>query len=312
MHRVGGAARGGSGALTTGGIVGRSVARTPCLTFGDQRHRAETYKSGRAMSSAFCPRSDFGPFRTGQSPCTRRESRKWRCRAKCRLGDSPTEERERSVSALDERVRERDAEAALRVGQAFVLAVVAVALGMREDHDPVGVEGRQRVLDRDRGLALTGVAGGVDALFLEPLDGLLLRALGLPDRLVGVRDPERHLGLVGGGGDDEHLGALDVVAHHGAEEIGVDGLGRQDEQLHVEAATPGSSATNGTASGGDTRRTTTATSSRTLPPCTSSTASSMWRAVATGARPWHSLTTRASCSGPKRWSTGLASITPSV
>ena len=88
-------------------------------------------------------------------------------------------------SALDERVRDRDAEAALGVGQALVLAVVAVALGMREDHDAVGGEGRQRVLDRDGGLALAGVAGGVDALLLEPLDGLLLGGLGL------ARSPRR-------------------------------------------------------------------------------------------------------------------------
>ena len=55
------------------------------------------------------------------------------------------------------------------------------------------------------------------------------------------------LGLVGGRRDDEHLGALDLVAEHGAQQVGVDGLGRQDEQLHVEAATPGWSATNGAA-----------------------------------------------------------------
>src|SRR3954453_19829861 len=135
------------------------------------------------MSSALCPRSDFGPFRTGQSACTRWETRKMalqRDLSGARHSSGP----KRPVGlARDERVRERDAEAALGVGQAFVLAVVAVALGMREDHDAGGVEGRQRVLDRDRGLALAGFAGGVDALLLEPLDGFLLGVLGLPDRL---------------------------------------------------------------------------------------------------------------------------------
>jgi hypothetical protein len=66
-------------------------------------------------------------------------------------------------------VRDRDPEALLDVREALVLAVVAVALGMREHHDPVGGERRQRVLERDRGLGFAGVAGGVDALLLEPL-----------------------------------------------------------------------------------------------------------------------------------------------
>ena len=77
------------------------------------------------------------------------------------------------------------------------------------------------------------------------------------------------------GETDEHLGAFDLVAERGAQQCCVDGLWRQDEELHVEAATPGSSATNGAPTRGDTRRTSTATSSRTFPPCTSSTTSSM-------------------------------------
>ena len=81
----------------------------------------------------------------------------------------------RSQSAPDDGVRDGDAEALLGVGEALVLAVVAVALGVREDHDAVGRERRERVLERDRGLGLAGVAGGVDAVLLEPLDGLLLR-----------------------------------------------------------------------------------------------------------------------------------------
>ena len=92
-------------------------------------------------------------------------------------------------------VRDGDAEALLGVREALVLAVVLLAR-VAEDHDPVGRERGQRVLDRQRRLALAGVAGGVDAVLLEPLDGLLLGDLGLVDRLVGVRDPERELRLV--------------------------------------------------------------------------------------------------------------------
>src|SRR3954453_12856747 len=101
-------------------------------------------------------------------------------------------------SALDERVRDQHAEARLRLRETLVLAVVAVALGVREDDDAIGREGGQGVLEGDGRIALAGVAGGVDALLQEALDGLLLRGLGLGDRLVGVRDPERQLGLVSG------------------------------------------------------------------------------------------------------------------
>src|SRR6187551_821013 len=71
--------------------------------------------------------------------------------------------------AGDDRVLDGDAEALLGAGEPVVLAVVAVALRMGEDDYPVGLEGGERVLDRDRGLALARVAGGVDALLLEPL-----------------------------------------------------------------------------------------------------------------------------------------------
>ena len=93
-------------------------------------------------------------------------------------------------------MRDGDPEAPLGVCESLVLAVVAVALGVREDHDPIGCEGRQRVLQGQRRLGLAGVAGSVDAGLLEPLDGLLLRGLRLGDRLVGIRYPERELGLV--------------------------------------------------------------------------------------------------------------------
>src|SRR5215208_2189634 len=84
-----------------------------------------------------------------------------------------------SDSALDQGVRDGHAEARLGVREALVLAVIPVALRVREDHDPVGREGRQRVLERDRRLALAGVAGRGDAVLLEALDGLGLRGLGL-------------------------------------------------------------------------------------------------------------------------------------
>src|SRR5687768_15058903 len=74
----------------------------------------------------------------------------------------------RRLIAADESVRERDAEALLRVGEPLVLAVVAVALGMREDDDAIGRERRQGVLQRNGRLRLAGVSGGVHTLLLEP------------------------------------------------------------------------------------------------------------------------------------------------
>ena len=68
--------------------------------------------------------------------------------------------------------------------------------------------------------------------------------VGLGDRVVGVRDPERDLGLVGGGGEDEHLGALDVLAEGLAQERGVDRFRGDDEQFHALGATPGAETEN--------------------------------------------------------------------
>src|SRR5215218_6985603 len=150
-------------------------------------------------------------------------------------------------SAPDDGMRDRDPEALLGVREALVLAVVAVGFGVREHDDPVRRERRQRILQRDRRLRFAGVAGGVDALLLEPLDGLLLGGLGLGDRLVGVGDPERELRPVRRRRDDQHLGPLDVLAERRAQHVGVDRLGREDQQLHGTGATPGRWATNGTA-----------------------------------------------------------------
>src|SRR3954454_21261737 len=227
-------------------------------SFRKQGHRAEPYIAWRDSSTPFRPPSDFVAFRTGQSPAN---------------GEFPTfgdpgvsSARPRLRLAPDQRVRDGDAEAGLGVGQALVLAVVTVALRMGEDHDPVRGEGGQRVLDRERRLGLVGAPGGSDPLLLQPLDGLLLGGLGLADRLVGIRDPERDLRLAGGRRDDEHLRALDLLAEGGAQQRGVDRLGGEDEQLHRDAATPGSSGTNGASSPGETRMTTSATSSRAPPP----------------------------------------------
>src|SRR4051794_33315456 len=266
------------------------------LSFGDQGHRAEPYmripdSSTQMSASRLCHLPNW------INPCS------------ARIADIPGS---RCQSARDERVRHRDAEAGLGIGQALVLAVVAVALGVREDDDAVGREGGQGVLDRERRLGLARVTGGVDPLLLESLDGLLLSGVGLADRLVRIGDPEGDLGLVRGGGDDQHLRALDLLAEHVAQQRRVNRLRGQDQQLHREAATPGSSGTNGTSSPGETRMTTTATSSRTDPPPISSTCSSMLRAITGAVYPRQPATKRVSASGPKRSSSGLASITPSV
>ena len=72
----------------------------------------------------------------------------------------------------------------------------------------------------------------------------VLAVLGLGDRVVGVGDPERELGLVGGGREDEHLGAADLVAEGLAQEGGVDRFGGDDEQFHAVGATPAGGAEN--------------------------------------------------------------------
>ena len=171
-------------------------------------------------------------------------------------------------------MREGDAEALLGVREPVVLAVVAVALRMGEDDDAVGLERREGVLDRLGGLGLAGVAGGVDALLLEPLDGLLLRGVGLGDRVVVVGDPEGDLGAGPGGGDDEHLGALDLLSERGAEGVGVDGLRGHYQQLHAGCVAPGGGWSNGVE-----RSTTTATSSRRCPSWTASAVRSTASAI---------------------------------
>ena len=120
-------------------------------------------------------------------------------------------------------------------------------------------------------------------VLLEPLDGLLLGGVGLGDRVVGVRDPERDLRAVAGGGDDEHLGALDLIAERRAQGAGVDGLRGDDEQLHAGCATPGPGSGNGPCP--PTRSTTTATSSRSRPSWTASALRSIASAIAPASRP---------------------------
>ena len=137
----------------------------------------------------------------------------------------------------DPRSVTRHAEAALGVAEAVVLAVVAIALGVGEDEDAVGREGGQRVLDRDGGLGLARVAGRVDA---RPPRGARPCRPG-PSRPPGSRrrspTPRRRAATVRGGGDDQHLGAVDLVAQRGAQHVGVDGLRGQDEELHGADAT---------------------------------------------------------------------------
>src|SRR3954447_21250093 len=63
---VGRGARAETRTLAGGADRRRGVGVAPSLSFGDQGHRGETYKSRRTLSSAQCPSSDFGPFRTVQ------------------------------------------------------------------------------------------------------------------------------------------------------------------------------------------------------------------------------------------------------
>ena len=121
----------------------------------------------------------------------------------------------------------------LGVGQARVLAVVAVALGVGEDDDAVGRRtwrGRPAARPPARSRRCRPAASTPASSSRSTVSSWA--RVGLGDRLVGVRDPERELGLVRGGGDDEHLGALDLVAEGRAQQVGVDGFGREDEQLH--------------------------------------------------------------------------------
>jgi len=109
-----------------------------------------------------------------------------------------------------------------------------------EDHDAVGGEGDERVVDGLRRLGFSHFARRVHAFLLQALDRLGLRLLGLGDRIVGIGDPEGQLGLVGGGREHEHLGALDLVAEGLAQEGGVDRFRCDDEQFHAVRATPAS------------------------------------------------------------------------
>ena len=168
-----------------------------------------------------------------------------------------------------------------RAGEAVVLAVVAVALGVGEDDDAVGLEGGERVLDRLTAGSLSPVSPAASTPSSSRRSTVSSWArVGLGDRLVGVGDPERDLGAVAGGGDDEHLGALDLVAEGGAQGVGVDGLGGDDEQLHAGWASPGPGWSNGVE-----RSTTTATSSRRRPSWTSSALRSTASAIAPASRP---------------------------
>ena len=80
---------------------------------------------------------------------------------------------------------------------------------MRAEHDLVGLEGGQRVLERQQRVRLAGVARGVDALLVHALGALLGHVLGALDRLVGMSEVQkRDLAVVERRGHHEHLGLL--------------------------------------------------------------------------------------------------------
>ena len=54
----------------------------------------------------------------------------------------------------------------------------------------------------------------------------------------GSETQKASLRLVRGGGDDEHLGALDLVAEGLAQQVGVDGFRGEDEELHRRTPYP--------------------------------------------------------------------------
>ena len=121
--------------------------------------------------------------------------------------------------------------------------------------------------------------------------------LRLADRVVGVGDPERHLGLVGGRRDHEDLGALHLVAERGTQQVRVDGFGRDDKQLHIAVATPRAEASNGAAEPSG-RTTTTATSSRAGRRGRPARRARRPAAIAAGSAPAKPASTCASRSGP--------------
>src|SRR3954471_13037781 len=96
---------------------------------------------------------------------------------------------------LNDHVPHGGVEALLGLLHEAVLEPVALAAGVREQHDLVGIVGHERVLEREQRVLLAGVAGGVDALVVEARDGLLLHRLGTFDRRVRIGQEEALLGV---------------------------------------------------------------------------------------------------------------------
>src|SRR3954452_4913557 len=126
---------------------------------------------------------------------------------------------------------DRRLEALLRLLHQSLLEPVLAAVRVGEQHDLVGLEGLERILYRQQGIGFAGVAGGVDPLLLEPLDGLLLHLLGALDPWIGVGEYEAPLRLERRR-HDENLGALAVLlADQALERVDLDRLGHDSEDL---------------------------------------------------------------------------------
>ena len=124
-----------------------SVRSNPSGSDGQRDHRprpARVAADARDRADAPVRR----PRSASSSPRTRRRARAAgrRTGGRRRCGGR--------ASARDQGVGDGDVPAGLGVRERFVLTVVAIALRVGEDHDPVGGERRQRVVDRLRGVGL--------------------------------------------------------------------------------------------------------------------------------------------------------------
>ena len=129
---------------------------------------------------------------------------------------------------------------ALAHGRRVDVLAVALAACVLEQHDPVGVERLQRVVDRGERVALAGVAGGGDAGFAEPLDALAADLLGARDRVVGVGEPELDRVLSGAPArrPSPRSRRVDIGRHGIPQLLPGDRLGRHHEQFHLGSPVP--------------------------------------------------------------------------
>ena len=125
--------------------------------------------------------------------------------------------------------RHGNVEAALSLAADVVLAVALVVFVAHEDHDPVGGERRERVLQRQQRLALARRAVRRDAL-LAQADGRLGAGLLRTSSIASSEsDIQKASGTVDGGRDDEYASVVDLVADDPAQRVRVDGVGGHDE-----------------------------------------------------------------------------------